>query len=122
MVQYATLLLACLFGSAMAGKQISTDGTLACGILPSGNKDKASDLGDELAGKKAGASWTVGPKECNRVHCDDTTGVYVCNVRIPRPISPHQFSNIPLPLLLLFPFPPCVHVARTKWKRVSKQD
>lgn len=37
MVQYSHLVLACLLGSAVANKpskQISNDGTMACGILP----------------------------------------------------------------------------------------
>lgn len=103
MVRYLHLVLACLLGSTVANKkaQISTDGTLACGILPSGNKDKASDLGDELAGKKAGKLWTIGPGQCNRVHCDDTTGVYVCNVRVPWPILPTNIQPSPPPSISL---------------------
>lgn len=92
MVQYASLLLACLIGSAAASngaasnKQVSDDGTLHCGIFASGNKDKVSDLELELRGGQAGKSWTIGPGQCNRVHCADTTGVYVCNVCILWPL------------------------------------
>ena len=100
MVQHtATLLLACLMGSAAAGSipsdntsvdkrssvQVSDDGRLHCGIFGSGSKDNLGNMEMELSrGKLAERKYNIGAGECNRVHCDATTGIYVCNVCITR--------------------------------------
>lgn len=98
MVQYAPFLLACLLGIAAAknkyNTQVSDDGTLHCGIFGSGNKDKVYDLEKDLSGNLASRSWTIPPGGCNRVHCADTTGIYVCNVCKPWPLLP---TNTPPP-------------------------
>lgn len=128
MIHYASLVLASLLGSAAAGvapsdgnierreTQSSTDGTLHCGIFASGAKSTISGLQNDLAqGKLKGKYWTIGPGECNRVHCDDTSGIYVCNVCIfrglffpsnlerPPPLLFSPFSLLPTSIAL----PPC---------------
>lgn len=98
MVHHASLLLACALSSAAASfapsdtnldersnTQVSTDGTLHCGIFGSGNKDTVSGLERDLSnGKLKDTMFHIKGGECNRVHCDDTTGIYVCNVCVSR--------------------------------------
>lgn len=63
----------------------SLDGTLFCGNFASGSKGTASGLLTDLDaganGKISGREFTVGAERCKRVHCWETTGIYVCNVR-----------------------------------------
>lgn len=91
MVHYNSVLRACLLGSCAASivpsdtnmdrrsVQVSTDKTLYCGIFGSGAKDTMATLEHDLvSGKHKKRVWTIGPGECNRVHCYQTTGIYVC--------------------------------------------
>lgn len=96
MVHYAPLFLACLLGSATASfapnerlpdrrsQAVSTDGTLHCGIFGTGDKSTIENLNYDLrpGGKLTDKTFTIGPGQCNRVHCYDTSAIYVCNVCI----------------------------------------
>ncbi|KAJ0125051.1 hypothetical protein J7T55_006395 [Diaporthe amygdali] len=94
MVLYTSLLLVCLLGHAAAGlagtsdtrlvsrnPQVSKDGTLTCGTFGSASKQTVPNLLNDLlpGGKIADKVWTIGPNSCHRVHCYDTSGIYVCN-------------------------------------------
>ncbi|KAK7724128.1 hypothetical protein SLS64_000462 [Diaporthe eres] len=93
MVHHASLVLACLLGSAAASfvpsdtnlderssAQVSTDGTLYCGNFGSADKDTVSGLERDLSTGNLKDKWYhIKAGECNRVHCDDTSGIYVCN-------------------------------------------
>lgn len=149
MVHYASLLLACLVGSAAASsipsdtsldersnKQVSADGTLHCGIFGSGNKDTVSDLGLELAAGDLGKQqFYIKAGECQRVRCRDTTGVYVCNVCVSRgpffaPINIQPSLHPSLSPLFSLPPPPSPlvftaiprHVATKRGKRCQTRD
>lgn len=95
MVHYTSVLRACLLGSCAASivpsdtnmdrrsVQVSTDKTLYCGVFGSGAKDTMATLEHDLvSGKHKKRVWTIGPGECNRVHCYQTTGIYVCNASV----------------------------------------
>lgn len=60
----------------------SVDGTLTCGTFATGSKHQAPGLVSDLraGGKIADKTWDVKAGACNRVHCWDTTGIYICNV------------------------------------------
>lgn len=105
MVHYASLLLACLLGSATASnKQVSDDGTLHCGNFGSGDKSTVSGLERDLStGSLKDKMFKIPPGECNRVHCDDTTGIYVCNVCVIR--GPFFAPTFNPPFFPLSPFP-----------------
>lgn len=128
MVRHTILFTACLLGSAAASfalsdknldrreTQVSDNGKLFCGIFGSGSKDNIENLEIDLSvGKLADKMYTIGAGQCNRVHCDDTTGIYVCNVSIlPWPSS---FSPAYFPSLL-----PISHVAKEEGKGGSKRE
>ncbi|KUI67867.1 hypothetical protein VM1G_03493 [Cytospora mali] len=59
----------------------SVDGSLWCGNFASGSKHQAPGLISDLrtGGKIADKTWDVLAGTCHRVHCWDTTGIYVCN-------------------------------------------
>lgn len=94
MVHDAPLILACLLGSAAAGlapsewrpgrrsSGVSSDGTLHCGIFGSGDKSTIENLNYDMraGGKLTDKTYIIGPGQCNRVHCYDTSAIYVCNV------------------------------------------
>lgn len=84
MVRYENFLLACLLGSATAVKQSqhSDDGRLHCGIFGSGAETTAHKMYSQMRFENLkDKTFTIKPGRCDRVHCHDTTGVYVCNVR-----------------------------------------
>lgn len=115
MVHHASLVLACLLGSAAASfvpsdtnlderssAQVSTDGTLYCGNFGSADKDTVSGLERDLSTGNLKDKWYhIKAGECNRVHCDDTSGIYVCNVCVSHgPFFPPIFNHFPLPPIL----------------------
>ncbi|KAG8160526.1 hypothetical protein KVR01_010062 [Diaporthe batatas] len=82
MVRPDIVLLACLMGSATAVKQSqhSDSGRLHCGIFGSGAINTAQDMYSKMRYKSLkDKMFTIKPGQCDRVHCYDTTGIYVCN-------------------------------------------
>lgn len=70
--------------SLVARTDVSNDGTLHCGNFATGSKITSrgllTDIDAGANGKIAAATFLVKAGACQRVHCWDTTGVYVCNV------------------------------------------
>ncbi|ROW04344.1 hypothetical protein VSDG_00993 [Cytospora chrysosperma] len=60
---------------------VSVDGTLVCGSFATGSKNQAPGLVADLrsGGKISDKTWDIEAGTCNRVHCWDTTGIYICN-------------------------------------------
>lgn len=54
-------------------------GRAICGKYANGNYVMSKKLIWELDNKLANRDYTIGAGQCDRVHCWDTTGIYVCN-------------------------------------------
>ena len=126
MIRYEKLVLACLLGSAAASfvpsdtnldtreTQVSDNGRLFCGIFGSGSKDNIENMQLDLqVGGLKDRMYKIGPGECNRVHCYETTGIYVCNVCV----SHDLFSSSNLAPCL----PPPFVLSGKETKRGSKK-
>lgn len=55
-------------------------GKAVCGRYANADYHKARDLLFDLDNKLAGNDYKIKPGQCNRVHCYDTSAIYVCNV------------------------------------------
>lgn len=55
-------------------------GKVICGKYANGDFSKSRDLIWDLDNKLSGNDYTIDGGQCNRVHCYDTTAIYVCNV------------------------------------------
>lgn len=70
----------------------SHDGTLVCGNFATGTKKDVYNLTNDLSdgGKIGNKRFTVGPRSCQRIHCWNTSAVYICNVHyhLPTPSTP----------------------------------
>lgn len=87
----------------------SLDGTMYCGTVATGSKTTVrgllTDLDAGANGKISGKTFTIAAGACQRVHCWDTTGIYVCNVRLSS--SPPPFLPFHLPTYVTLGYIPC---------------